>query len=129
MELRSIKALDVCINKVLRRIWSLPYNCYIDTLHLVAGSDRIFNVCYNCFCKLLCSANVSCNHLVRSVFQDSSLSCRNFIGYDFKYGSDFARSYSCGNISVVNLSGKLETIVFLRMQNMLDMIVYTISCE
>jgi len=112
---RSIKALDVCINKVLRRIWSLPYNCYIDTLHLVAGSDRIFNVCYNRFCKLLCSAKVSCNHLVRSVFQGSSLSCRNFIGYDFKYGSEFARNYSCGNTSVVNLSGKLETIVFLCM--------------
>ena len=35
---RSIKALDVCINKVLQRIWSLPYNCHTDTLHLVAGS-------------------------------------------------------------------------------------------
>ena len=79
---RSIKALDICINKVLLRIWSLPYNCHTDILHLVAGSDSIFNVCYNCSCKLLCSANISCNHLVRSVFQGSSLSCRNFIGYN-----------------------------------------------
>ena len=50
---RSIKALDVCINKVLRHIWSLPYNCHTDILHLVAGSDSIFNICYNRFCKLL----------------------------------------------------------------------------
>ena len=53
LSIRSIKALDVCINKVLRRIWSLPYNCHTDILHLVAGSDSIFNVCYNRFCKLL----------------------------------------------------------------------------
>ena len=31
------------------------------------------------------------------------MSCHNFIGYNFKYGSDFVRNYSCGNISVVNL--------------------------
>ena len=90
---RSIKALDVCMNKVLRRIWSLPYNCHTDIFHLVAGSDSIFNVCYNRFSKLLCSVNISCNHLVCSV---SSLSCCNFIGYNFKYGSDFAHNYSCG---------------------------------
>ena len=48
----------VCINKVLQRIWSLPHNCHTDILHLVADSDSIFY-------KLLCSANISCNHLVR----------------------------------------------------------------
>ena len=76
-EQQAIKALDVCINEVLRRIWSLPYNCHTDILHLVAGSDSIFNICYNRFCKLLCSAKISCNYLVRSVFQGSLLSCRN----------------------------------------------------
>ena len=29
--------------------------------------------------------------------------CRNFIGYDFKYGSDFVHNYSCANFLVVNL--------------------------
>ena len=132
LSIRSIKALDVCINKVLRRIWSLPYNCHTDILHLVAGSDSIFNACYNHFCKLLCSANISCNHLVRSVFQGSSLSCRNFIGYNCKYGSDFARNYSCVNISVVNLIREIRgnsLFVYGFDQNMLDMTVCTISCE
>ena len=31
---RSIKTLDVCINKVLQHIWSLPYNCHTDTFIL-----------------------------------------------------------------------------------------------
>ena len=49
---RSIKALEACINKVLRHIWSLPYNCHNDILYLVSGSYSIFNIRYNRFCKL-----------------------------------------------------------------------------
>ena len=109
---RSIKALDVCINKVLRHIWSLPYNCHTDILHLVAGSDSIFNVCHNHFCKILCSANISCNHLVHCFSR--LLMCLVVI-FNFKYGSDFARNYSCGNISVVNLIREIRDIVFLCM--------------
>ena len=126
---RSIKALHVSINKVLRRIWSLPYNCHTDILHLVAGSDSIFNVCYNRFCKLLFSADISCNHLVRSVFQGSSLPCRNFIGYNFKYGSDFAGNYSFGNILVVNLIRVIRDNSLFVHDFDQNMIVYTVSCE
>ena len=109
----------------------LPYNCHTDTLHLVAGSVSIFNICYNRFCKLLSSAKISCSHLVQSVFQGSSLSC-NFIGYNLKYGSDFVRNYSCGNYSVVNLIreiGDNSLFVYGFDQNMLNMIVCIVSCE
>ena len=111
---------------------SLPYNCHTDTLHLEAGSDSIFNICNNRFCKLLCSAKISCNYLVQSVFQGSSLSCRNLIGYNFKYGSDFVRNYSCANLSAVNLIREIRDnslFVYGFHINMLNMIVCTISCE
>ena len=100
--------------------------------HLHSSSDSIFNVCYSCFCKLLCSAKISCNHVVRSVFQGSSLSCRNSIGYNFKYGSNFVCDYSSGNLSVVNLIREIRDnslFVYDFDQNMLNMIVYTVSCE
>ena len=126
---RSIKALDVGINKVLWHIWSLPHNCHTDIFHLVAGSDNIFNVCYSHFCKLLCSAKISCNHLVRSIFQSSSMLCRNFIGYNFKYGSNFVHDYSSGNLSVVNLIREISIFVYDFDHNMLNMIVCTVSCE
>ena len=96
------------------------------------NSDSIFNICYNRFCKLLCSAKISCNYLVRSVFQGSSLSCRNFIGYNFKDGSDFARNYSCTNLSVVNLIreiGDNSLFVYGFDHNILNIIVCTVSCE
>ena len=49
-----------------------------------------------------------------------------------KYGFDFARNYSCVNISVVNLIREIEDnslFVYGFDQNMLDMIVCTVSCE
>ena len=60
------------------------------------------------------------------------MSCRNFIGYNFKYGSDFARNYSCVNISVVNLIREIRDnslFVYGFDQNMLDIIVCTVSSE
>jgi len=64
--------------------------------------------------------------------QGSSLSCCHFIGYNFKYGSDFARNYSCGDISVVNLIREIRDnspFVHGFDQNMLDMNVCTVSGE
>ena len=99
----------------------------LDYLYCTGPLFRILgcNGCYNRFCKLLCSANISCNHLVHSVFQGSSLSCRNFIGYNFKYGSDFACNYNCGNNSVVREIRDNSLFVHGFDQNMLDVIVCT----
>ena len=57
------------------------------------------------------------------------MSCHNFIGYNFKYGSDFAHNYSCGNISVVNLIREIRDNSLGFDQNMVGMIVCTVSCE
>ena len=76
------------------------------------------------FAKLLCSANISCNHLV---FQGSSLSCRNFIGYYFKYGSDFAHNYRFRNILVGNLIREISDnrlFVYGFDQNMIECTIF-----
>ena len=41
--------------------------------------------------------------MLGSYMEDLTKPRHNFIGYDFKYGSDFVRNYSCANFSVVNL--------------------------
>ena len=48
------------------------------------------------------------------------MSC-NFIGYNFKYGSDFARSYSCRNILIKEIRDSSLSVYGFD-QNMLDMI-------
>ena len=90
----SIKSLDVCMNKVLRRIWSLPYNSHSGILHVVSNCCSVYSVCYNRFCKLFHRAKSSNNKLVHSVFSVLSSSCRNYIGYIDKYGFSFVRKYT-----------------------------------
>lgn len=128
---KSIKCLEVCMNKVLRRIWSLPYCCHTDILHSVSGCYSILNVCYNRFCKLVQSAKSSCNYLVRCIFHDASNSCRNFIGYNIKYGSVFVRDYSCVNHSLVELVKEIrDTSLYVSDfdKTMLNEIACTVSC-
>ena len=50
-----------------------------------------------------CLAKSFCNYLVRSVFHASSLSCRSFVGYNYKFGSSFVRDYSRVDFSLVRL--------------------------
>ncbi len=99
---KMIKCLEVCMNKVLRRIWSLPYDCHTDILHSVSGCYSIVNVCYNRFCKLFQAAVSSGNCIVHHVFHDASFSCRNAIGFNHKFGSALVRDYSLINHSLVN---------------------------
>ena len=98
---RSIRSIDVSMNKILRRIWSLPFNCHTDLLHVISNCTSVFNVCYSRCCKLISQARACGNYLVRSVF--STVSCRNFIGYNLKFGHSFVRSYNSVSMSLANL--------------------------
>ena len=60
--------LQVVLNKILRRIWNLPFNSHTRIVHCVS---RIESLIYSRFCRLyqraLCSSNV-----LQSVFSFSS---------------------------------------------------------
>jgi len=104
----EIKHLDVCLNKCLRRIWSLPANSHTGIVHCVSGCVSVYNVCFQRFCKLYQSACSSNNFLVRTVFRSASLSCRNFVGHNFMFGKSFVRDYSGIPLDTVNLVRELR---------------------
>ena len=60
-------------------------------LHVISNCSSIFNVHYSRCCKLISQARACGNNLVRSVF--STVSCRNFIGYNLKFGHSFVCDY------------------------------------
>ena len=64
----EIKHLDVCFNKCLRRIWSLPANSHTGIVHCVSGCVSVYNVCFQRFCKLYQSACSSNNFLYVQFF-------------------------------------------------------------
>ena len=70
--------------------------------------------------------------MLGSYMEDLTKPRHNFIGYDFKYGSDFVRNCSCANFSVVNLIKEIRDnslFVYGFHHNMLNKIVCTVSCE
>ena len=75
---------------------------------MVSDCCSVFNACYNRFCKLLLTAKRSCNRLVREVFVSSSFSCRNYIGYNNKYGFSCVRNYSCTHKSIARLIREIK---------------------
>ena len=128
---KALKCIDVSMNKVLCRVWHLPYNCHTDILHSVAGCYSISNVSYNRFCKLVWSAKSSPNSLVRSFFQGSLWSCRNYSGYNVKYGLGSVRDYNSVNHSIVGLIKEIRDPrlhVHDFDQFMLNEIVHIVSC-
>ena len=61
-------------------------------------------ICFQQFCKLFQSACTNRNVRVHSVFLSTSFSCRDFVGYNVKYGKEAVRDYSnvCPNsVSIV----------------------------
>ncbi len=126
---QAIRSLDVCMNKILRRIWSLPFNCHTDLIHIMSNCTSVFNICYSRCCKLINLARVCKNDLVRSVFSTSS--CRNFIGYNLKFGHLFVRDYSSVNLSLINLISEIRDpslYVDGFTSYELNQLVYTASC-
>ena len=87
---KSLKALEISYNKILRRIWKLPYsqfsyqNCssYCSTSKFI----RIFTLFST---SQKCSSN-----LVRYVFNKSASCSFTFLGYNLKHGHQFCKSYS-----------------------------------
>ena len=79
------------------------YNSHTGILHVVSKCCSVYNVCYNRFCKLFHRAKSSNNKLVHSVFSVLSSSCRNYIGYNNKYGFSFVRNYTCSDYVIARL--------------------------
>ena len=109
------------------------YNCHTDTLHLVAGSESIFNICYNCFCKLLCSDKISCNYLQYNLFFKAP-HCLVVISFVITLSMALILFVTTvvQIFSVFNLIREIRDnslFVYGFNLNMLNMIVCTISCE
>ena len=68
----------------------------------------VYNVCFQCFCKLYQSACCSNNVLVHTVFRSASLSCRNLIGHNIMFGKSFVQDYSGISLYSVNLVRELR---------------------
>ena len=99
----GIQSIEIAFNKILRRIWHLPYNCHTGIVHSIARLPSIFNTVLNRSLSLLRSALSCSSPIVRTVFQDSSQLVYTASGYNTLYGHNHLKTvyhqYSiCGEI-------------------------------
>ena len=129
----DLKSLNVLFNKVIRRIWKLPYNCHTSIAHSVGLTASIYNIIYSRFKKLLSSASSHPSRLIRSVFRDSSQVCNSsFVGYNYMYGNSHCKSYSTDDVVVGYLIREIRdthdhTVIPHFSQHELDIIVSSAS--
>ena len=78
---KNIINLQVVFNKILRRIWNLPFNSHTNIVHCVNCILSIKNLIVKLFIFLYQRA-LSCSSLVRNVFFFSSSLLYTFVGYN-----------------------------------------------
>ena len=83
----SIKLIEVAVNKILRKLWKLPYNSHTGITHRVARFDFICNLVYRRFCSFIQRSLCSEYHLIRFIFKTSLYRAFSFIGYNHLYGT------------------------------------------
>ena len=127
----DLKSLNVSFNKVIRRIWKLPYNCHTSIAHSVGLTASIYNIIYSRFKKLLSSASSHPSRLIRSVFRDSSQICNSsFVVYNYMYGNSHCKSYSTEDVAVGYLIREIRdthTVIPHFSQHELDIIISSAS--
>ena len=90
----SLKLIEISLNKLLRKVWNLPYNSHTSIVHCVAQTSSISNIVYNRFLSMYSRALSNCSSLVRLIFIHASQLVYTFSGYNHVYGHTHLRYYS-----------------------------------
>ena len=68
----SLKVIETALNKLLHKVWNLPYNSHTVIVHSVANCITVSNLIFKRFCSLYNRALSSSSYLVRFVYSESS---------------------------------------------------------
>ena len=79
----SIRIIEVAFNKLLRKIWNLPYNSHTGIVHCTAKIHSVSNMLYDRFCSLHSFALSSSSSLIQSIFVSSTQHIYSFTGYNY----------------------------------------------
>ena len=98
---KNIINLQVVFNKILRRIWNLPFNSHINIVHCVSRIVSIKNLIVKHFI-LLYQRALSCSSFVWNIFSFSSSLLYTFVGYNFNCATSHVTEYSETDIYITD---------------------------
>lgn len=126
---RSLSALEIAFNKLLRRIWKLPYNSHTRVVHCTAKLHSLYNSVYDRSATLFKSSQTCSSKLVKYVFYKSAKCCFTFLGFNVKYGQQFCKDYSSRDLFHSDVIRDLRIAQpFLSIQhNLIESVVTSLS--
>ena len=89
----SIRIIEVAFNKLLRKIWNLPYNSHTGIVHCTAKIHSVSNMLYDCFCSLHSFALSSSSSLIQSIFVSSTQHIHGYTHYRHYYFEEFHAAF------------------------------------
>ena len=123
----SIKLIEIALNKLLRRVWNLPYQSHSGIVHCTARISHVSNFIFDRFCVLLSRSLSSPSGLVKSIFLNSSYYAYSFIGYNFLYGNNHYKYYSESEVRSAYTIRQLRS--FYGLNSPCEHIVSDLSCS
>ena len=90
----QLKLLETTFNNIIRRIWILPRRCHTSILHLVSGSQSLFNVVIEHSQRVVSQALKTSSVLLAEIFTESQTIAYTSFGYNLMYGSRHWKSYT-----------------------------------
>ena len=93
LDSKAITGIEVAFNKVLRRIWNLPFNSHTRIVHCTARLFSIFNLISACSSSLLFSALSSSSFPVAFIFRTCSDLAYTTTGFNCLFGYKFKKNY------------------------------------
>ena len=97
---KSLNALQIALNKILRKVWNLPSSSHSSIVHCTAIIPAMHNTVFRHFNQFLSRSVLSHVPIVSSIIHQSSLLAHNFLGYNNFYGSIHLKHYSSVDLDI-----------------------------
>ena len=93
LDSQSMKLVEVAFNKILRRIWKLPFNSHTRIVHCTARLLSLFNVVLARSLSLLSSALSCPSFVVSFIYRASSNLVYTSCGFNRLCGYNYKKTY------------------------------------
>ena len=123
----SIDLIEIALNKLLRRIWNLPYNSHSGIVHCSARISTVRNMIYDRFCSLFSRSVSSQSPLLKLVFIHSAHLAYTYTGYNYIYGLNHYRCFSDSEERSATIIRQLRS--FYGLHSPCEQIISFLSCS
>ena len=91
---KSLNCLQIALNKILRKVWSLPLRSHSSVVHCIARVPSVTNIILSRFDRFLSSISQLSSPIVSLIFDQVAVLPYNFLGYNNLYGENYFKIYS-----------------------------------